>query len=80
MNKDKIVEIINQSDVLNKIADKRVFGFKDHHESEIELEYLFDEKGRIVMVENCDSYHCVSLDKDEVMELSKVFKEIAEQM
>ena len=80
MDKNKIVEIINNSKVLNKISDDRVFGFKGYYESELDVKYLFDEKDNIFLVERCDSYFSTTLNKDEMSELSKVFKEIADQM
>ena len=79
MNKDKIVEIINGSAVLNKISEDRVFDFKGHYESELDVKYMFN-KDKIFLVECCDSYFSTALNKEELIELSKVFSDIAEQM
>ena len=53
MNKDKILEIINNSDILNKIKEERVFDITIYEE----------DKNHILITENCDYWFSSELNK-----------------
>lgn len=80
MNKEKIVEIINGSDILKRISNEEVFGFEDYLEDEASIESVFGDGEELILKEHCDHYHWIKLNKKDVIELSKVFSKIAEQM
>ena len=70
MSKDKILEIINNSDILNKIKEERVFDVTIYEENE----------NHILITENCDCWFSSELNKKEILELAKVLNEIANEM
>lgn len=67
MNKDKISDIIKNSDILNKIKEERAFEVSIYNEN-------------ISITECCDYWFSSELNKEEILELAKVLNEIANEM
>ena len=70
MNENKLLKIINNSDILNKIKEERDFDITIYEE----------DKNHILITENCDYWFSSELNKKEILELAKVLNEIANEM
>lgn len=80
MNKEKIIGIINNSSILNRLSEGRVCCFNDYQDLNVNKEDTFVSSGKLLLREGCDGYYRETLDKNDVIELSKVFSEIAKNM
>lgn len=67
MNKEILKTIKDNSKILEKIKEERVFDINICENT-------------ILITENCDYWFSVELNKKEVLELSNVLKEIASKM
>lgn len=67
MSKNKVKKLLKQSKILRKLYDERVLG-------------ITTSRDEILLREMCDEWFKVCLNKKECLELSELFKNIANEM
>lgn len=67
MSKNKVKKLIKNNKLLNNIKQQRVFEIQTY-------------KDKICIIERCDEWFSIELNKKEMLELAKVLNEIANEM